>query len=677
MLSDLVEDVHRDATPGPAPEGLLPGQSGGRRRLRRYSIGDKRIAGVPRDGAGERTAEMTVEFDEIRDFLAGTAPFSSLPQEELAALPARLTQRYVPRGESLLRAGLANDDVFLVRHGLVDVFDASGTLLDRRDVGDHLGYSTLMSGEPSLYTMTAVEDSLVLVIHRDVFDDLNARHREVARYYGGENARIRAVASKLRSSTAGDALRARVADLMTPEPVTAPATATIREAAQTMAAANVSALLLVDGDGRLAGIVTDHDLRARVVAAGRDVSGPVADVMTPEPHHVDPSTLAMEAMLLMGERGHHHLPVVEAGELVGMVVLGDILRTMQTDPVYAAAGLARKTTVEGVAEIAANARRAAVGFIERGIGPDEISRMLTSNADAVARRLLVMAEQELGEPPVPYCFVVLGSQGRREMGLASDQDNAIILDGAYDEAAHGAWFAELADRVCRGLDACGQALCPGGMMASNPAWRMTLRQWEDTFHGWITAPDGDALLHAQTFFDIRGIHGDLHLVEALRASYVPIASNSTRLHAHLAKLATFREPPLGFFRGLVLEKGGSHANTVDVKKGGTAAIVQMGRLFAVAGGLPQVGTRERLTAGAGAGTVSARGAEDLRDAFEFLSSVVLRHQAAQLGAGEEPDNHVDPKALPKADREHLRDAFGVIRGIQQGLAARYPIHQMS
>ncbi|WP_448851071.1 DUF294 nucleotidyltransferase-like domain-containing protein [Corynebacterium sp. 335C] len=620
---------------------------------------------------------MTVEFDEIRDFLAETAPFSSLPEDELAALPARLTQRYVRRGDQLLSAGRANDDVFLVRHGLVDVFDASGTLLDRRDVGDHLGYSTLMSGEPSLYTMTAVEDSLVLVIHRDVFDDLNARHRDVARYYGGENARIRAVASEMRASTAGDALRTRVADLMTPDPVTAPATATIREAAQAMAAANVSALLLVDGSGGLAGILTDHDLRTRVIAAGRSTDDPVAEVMTPEPNHVDPSTLAMEAMLLMGERGHHHLPVLDGGRLAGMIVLGDILSTMQTDPVYAAAGLARKTTVEGVAEIAANARRAAAGFIDRGIGPDEISRMLTSNADAVARRLLMMAEEELGEPPVPYCFVVLGSQGRREMGLASDQDNALILHPGYDEAAHGAYFAELSDRVCRGLDACGQPLCPGDMMASNPQWRMTVGQWEETFHGWITAPDGDALLHAQTFFDIRGIHGDMRLVEQLRASYVPIAAGSTRLHGHLAKLATFREPPLGFFRGLVLEKGGSHANTVDVKKGGTAAIVQMARLFAVAGGLPQIGTRERLTAGAGAGTVSKRGAGDLRDAFEFLSAVVLRHQAEQLKKGEEPDNHVDPKALPKADREHLRDAFGVIRGLQQALASKYPIHQMS
>ena len=152
---------------------------------------------------------------------------------------------------------------------------------------------------------------------------------------------------------------------------------------------------------------------------------------------------------------------------------------------------------------------------------------------------------------------------------------------------------------------------------------------------------------------------------------------SKRLHAHLAKLAANREPPLGFFRGLVLEKGGSHENTLDIKKGGIATVVQMARLFAVASGLPQIGTRERLNAAAGAGAVSRQGAADLRDAFDFLASVQLAHQHDAVNAGEEPDNHVNPKGLSRLEREHLRDAFGVIRRLQQSLATKYPINQMS
>ncbi|MEJ6019401.1 DUF294 nucleotidyltransferase-like domain-containing protein [Corynebacterium sp. H113] len=619
---------------------------------------------------------MSVEIDEIRAFLRKIRPFSELSEEELATIPANLTMRYARRGDEIVRAGGANDHVFIVRSGLVDVFDPAGNLLDRRDVGDHLGYSSLLSGEPSLYTMTAVEDSLLLVMTHEVFNNLMATMPAVSRYYGGENARIRAVASKLRSSAASEALRTRVVDLMSPNPVTCSSAASIGEAAGIMTEMNVSSLLVVD-NGNLNGIITDRDLRRRVLAKGKGPEVIVGDVMTPNPMTVEPQMLAFEAMLLMAERGYHHLPVADESGVVGMVVIGDLLRTLHTDPVYATATLARKKDVKDIAEVATNARRVVGRFIERGVSAEEVSKLLTVTADAVARRLLVLAEERLGPPPVPYSFVVLGSQGRREMGLASDQDNALILHDSYDEAKHGAYFKELSDEVCQKLDLCGYPLCPGDMMASNPEWRMTVSDWSSTFHRWITAPDGDALLHAQTFFDIRGIHGDMALVDELRSHYVPVAEGSKRLHAHLAKLAAWREPPLGFFRGLVLEKGGEHGETLDIKKGGIATVVQMARLFAVAGGLPQLSTRERLAAGAGAGTVSRQGAADLADAFEFLSTVQFNHQEFLMREGKEPDNHVNPKNLSRLEREHLRDAFGVIRKLQQSLGAKYPIQSMS
>lgn len=625
---------------------------------------------------------MSVELDEVRAFLRETPPFSELADRDLATIASKLTMRYARRGQDIVRAGAANDHCFIVRSGLVDVFDPAGTLLDRRDIGHHFGYSTLMSDSPSLYTMTAVEDSLFLSMSADTFKELNDTYPEVRRFYGGENARIRAVASKLRSSAASEALRTRVGEVMASNPVTCKPTDTIQQAAQIMTDRGVSSVLVV-GEARGAhetqvlGILTDRDLRRRVIAKARDVNEPVTTIMTPDPETISPDMLIFEAMLLMAEKGYHHLPVADEGAVVGMIVVGDLLSTLHTDPVYATATLARKTDIDEIAEVAASARAMIVRYIERGVSSEEVSKLLTVIADAVARRFLTLAEEELGAPPVPYAFVVLGSQGRKEMGLASDQDNAIIIDDSFDEDAHGDYFRRLAESVCGNLAKAGYELCPGDMMASNPAWRMTLGKWSETFHHWVTAPTSDALLNAQTFFDIRGIHGELSLVDALRGSYVPIASNSGRLHAHLANLAANREPPLGFFRGLVLEKSGDHADTLDVKKGGTAAVVQMARLFAVAGALPQLSTRERLAAGAGAGTVSSQGAADLADAFEFLATVQFQHQMQQVNAGQQPDNHLNPKNLSRLEREHLRDAFNVIRKMQQSLGAKYPIRTLS
>lgn len=620
---------------------------------------------------------MTVELAEIANFLSHIRPFSALSDDERATIPPLLTMRYARRGTEVIHAGAENRNCFIIRSGLVDVFDPAGNLLDRRDVGDHFGYSTLLSGDPSLYTMTAVEDCVFLVISQEVFDQLNEQFAEVRRYYGGENARIRAVASQLRNAAASESLRTRVSELMEPNLITCGTDATVQQAAAIMSEKNVSSLLVMDDADNLVGIITDRDLRRRVLAEARPATTSVSEIMTRNPETVSPSLLVFEAMLLMAERGYHHLPVHDGDRVVGMIVIGDLLRSLHTDPVYATATLARKSDINEIADIAANARRIVGRFVERGDSAEEVSKLLTAVADAVTRRIVALAEKKLGPPPVPYAFAVLGSHGRGEMGLASDQDNALVLSDDYDASAHAGYFASLSDEICANLDRVGYPLCPGDMMASNPKWRMPLSQWLRTFHGWITAPEAEALLHAQTFFDMRAVAGDTQLVEDLRASFLPLAQNSPRLHAHLAKLAAWREPPLGFFRGFVLEKGGEHAETLDIKKGGVAAVVQMARLFTVAAGLPQLSTRERLAASSGAGSVSRLGAQDLADAFEFLCTVQLSHQQAQVDMKEEPDNHVYPKQLSSLEREHLRDAFGVIRKMQQGLGAKYPIRAMS
>ena len=629
---------------------------------------------------------MTVELDEVVGFLRETRPFSELDDAARHEIAPQLTMRYARRGTDIVHTGEANNHCFIVRSGLVDVFDATGNLLDRRDIGDHFGYSTLLSGEPSLYTMSAVEDCLFLVIDADVFHRLSERYPVIRRFYGGENARIRAVASKLRNTAASESLRTRVGELMVKEPVTCPSSMSIQAAAQLMTEKKVSSLLVMDAQ-TLVGIITDRDMRRRVLAQGLSADTLVSEVMTPNPLSISPDMLVFEAMLFMAERGIHHLPVVDSASdsgqqnetIVGMIVIGDLLRSLHTDPVYATATLARKRDIAEIAEVADNARSMVGRFIDRGASAEEVSKLLTAVADAVVRRIVALAEGKLGPPPVPYAFVVLGSHGRGEMGLASDQDNALIISNDYDpdNPMHADYFAALADDICTNLDKAGYPLCPGDMMASNPDWRMSVSGWAASFHHWITAPDGDALLNTQTFFDIRAVSGDHQLVEELRASYVPIAQNSSRLHAHLAKLAAWREPPLGFFRGLVLEKGGEHGSTLDIKKGGTAAVVQMARLFSVAAGLPQLSTRERLAAAAGAGTVSKQGAADLLDAFDFLCSVQITHQQAQVTAGGEADNHVNPKKLSRLEQQHLRDAFGVIRKLQQSLGAKYPIRAMS
>ncbi|MEJ6014191.1 DUF294 nucleotidyltransferase-like domain-containing protein [Corynebacterium sp. H127] len=615
---------------------------------------------------------MTVELEEIRDFLSGFTPYSELPAPEMAALPGQMEAIYVRRGEKIFEAGDKNDYLYVIRSGAVDVLDSEGVLLDRREAGRSFGYSTLKGDSSSLYTMLAEEDSLLLRLPREQFTILAEQNPLLDSYFSTQSARIRQAASQLRDNTSAEVLRTKLADFMIPEPAQISPEATIQQAAQAMQDADVSSLLIAP-ESTLEGILTDRDLR-KVVARGDDITQPVSVVMTPSPIFAAPDALAFEAMLMMAERGIHHLPVVSNGEIAGIIASADIMRLLRHDPIYLTADLSRRNSPEELGTVYANSAEVAVRFIERGASAEEVTALLTVAADSLARRLLVLGEEKLGPPPVPYCFVVVGSQGRRGMGLASDQDNCLVLSDDY-RPEHAEYFAQLTTFVCEGLDKAGQVRCPGDMMAMNPNWRMTVSEWISTFRTWISAPEPDALLHAQTFFDYRGIYGALDLAEQVHAAAVEMAQGAGRMRAHLAALAARREPPLGFFRGFVLDRSGEYANTLDVKKGGIAAVVQMARLYALASGVAEVGTVARLQASAGK-AVSAQGASDLVDAYEFLFTMSLRWQADQVRAGERPSYHVDPKALSKMDREHLRDAFQIIKNMQTALATKFPVRSI-
>lgn len=618
---------------------------------------------------------MSVELEEIRDFLAGVEPFAQLPETELDELPSKMSMEYVRRGDVIIQFGQHSDLMWVIRSGAVDVLDEQGVLLDRRDAGRSFGYSMMM-GEPiSRYTMVAVEDCLLLRLSREEFTPIAERNPQLARYYSSWSKRIRAAANQLRRESNSEVLRTKLGDFKISNPIAVDPRASIRAAAQMMEQHRVSSLLIQQGE-QLLGIVTDRDMRGRVVAAGLDIELPITEIMTANPRTMTSQDLAFEAMLLMAELRIHHLPIVDDGDVSGIVTSADIMRLLRHDPIYLTADLSRKNTVEELSHTFKSSAEVATRFIDRGASAQEISSLLTVAADSLARRLLTLGEEKFGAPPVPYAFVVVGSQGRKELGLASDQDNALVLDESFEEKEHGEYFAALTDFVCSGLDRAGQILCPGDMMASNSEWRMTTSQWMDTFHRWITAPEPDALLYAQTFFDFRAIHGELAKAHEVHQAAVNMARGARRLHAHLASLAARRDPPVGFFRGLVVERSGEYGATLDVKKGGTAGIVQMARLYSLATGSDAIGTRDRLKASAGHGQVSVKGAQDLLDAFDFLSAMSFQHQSRLIKEGGTPNYHIDPKTLSKMDREHLRDAFTIIKSMQTALATKYPVRNI-
>jgi CBS domain-containing protein len=393
--------------------------------------------------------------------------------------------------------------------------------------------------------------------------------------------------------------------------------------------------------------------------------------MTPEPFTISQDDYAFYALMLMSRHNIRHLPVKSKDQIVGVISATDLIQRQSASPVYLVADVYRQSSVAQLADVSNLIPQVLVNLVDADATAHSIAYMISSIGDAITVRLLQLAQEQLGPAPVSWCWLSFGSLARMDQTARSDQDNGLLLSDDYDAKLHGEYFEKLARFVNDGLNACGYEYCPGDIMASNSKWRQPLSGWKKYFSNWINRPEPKALMHASIFFDMRRIHGDRDLLLNLH-SYVLQQSKANRIFlAHLTGNAMHLEPPLGFFRRFVLVHDGEHNNTLDLKHNGVVPIIDLARIYALAGSIDAINTRSRLEAAAGCGEVSSQGAQDLRDALELISMTRLRHQARLISAGKRANNFIPPDELSNFERNHLKEAFEIVRTMQAALGQRY------
>ena len=439
--------------------------------------------------------------------------------------------------------------------------------------------------------------------------------------------------------------------------------ATVAQAARTMHEALIGSVLVADDPP---GIVTDRDLRGRVLAAGLGPETPVRQVMTRPLKTLDSDAPVFMALQLMLEEHIHHLALVEEGKIVGVISSTDLLRHEATGAFYL-----RRTldSVENPAELAHYSREVA-GMVQTlfrgGLGAVQIGQIVSSLNDALVKRLVSLAERELGPAPTDFAWIVFGSEGRLEQTLLTDQDNALVYEVASSEAH--TYFKALAKQVVDGLTQVGFPLCPGGYMATN--WCKPRNEWQSLFASWVRTPKPLALLEAAIFFDFRPVAGSLSL--APLEDILAAAETEKLFIAHAAQEALTWGPPLGFFNRIRSDHG-----MVDLKKGGIGPIVNLARVGALAAGSRERSTLERLVTAGNSGLLFKR--EDaalLAETFEFLLHVRLRQQLAALQTNQPIDHKVRLDALSALERRHLKEAFVTIRQVQDDVRASLHLERM-
>lgn len=614
---------------------------------------------------------MDAELTEIRDFLAAHHPFDLLPDIKLQDVVQTVEIRYARKGSRLIEPGDKVEFLHIIRSGAIETHDGDGQLLARLGEGDFCGVRSLLRGGTAINRSVAIEDCLLYLLPAAAFERLRQTHRQIDYYFapmGGGRLKKSLDLSDGRREI--NLLGVRVGDMLARPPVTIGPTASIREAAIRMRDERVSCLLVTE-EGRLDGIFTDRDLRIRVVAEGLDADTPVGRVMTPNPICIGTDDYGFDALLAMARNNVHHLPVVRDGAIAGCITTTNLVETQTTSTIFLAGDIHKEASPEGLARVLAHLPELVLHLAESGATAHHIGHVVSTLTDAATVRLIQLAERQLGPPPVPYAWLAAGSQGRHEQTARSDQDNVLVLGDAYDAATHGAYFHDLSHFVCDGLAACGYVYCPGGMMAMTDEWRQPLARWRRYFLGWIEQPEPKALLFASVFFDLRRVYGEATLFDALQPTILEHTRRNRIFQAYMASNAMQHHPPLGFFRNLVLIRGGQHDRTLDLKHTGIGPIVDIARIYALAAGVPAVNTRERLEAAQTAGALSAESAADLRDAFEFISLMRIRHQARMIRQGQEANNFLEPGDLSSFERTHLKDAFAVVKSTQAILADTY------
>ncbi|MBI5380735.1 MAG: cache domain-containing protein [Opitutae bacterium] len=442
----------------------------------------------------------------------------------------------------------------------------------------------------------------------------------------------------------------------------------IHQAAAAMARAKTSAILVQGPSGEPIGIVTDHDLRNRVLAAAKNPAQPVSAIMTAPLVRIADRALLFEAARVMQEQHVQHLVVTDEQGATRGVLTGTEILHAQRHAIGALLGeIQEAKTPEELKDCRSKLPVFIKALLESGARVESITRIMTTVSDAILGRLIALAEAELGPPPARYAFVALGSEAREEQTLATDQDNAIIFADVPPERSEAvqAYFLQLGEKVCGWLDLIGYRRCRGEVMACNRKWCQPLARWREYFAECVTAARPQDLLDVNVFFDFRCAHGESDHVARLREHLHGLLEGEGKntFFFHLAQSTLQFRPPRGFFGNIQLEAAGEHAAAFNIKAA-IIPLVNFARIYALQNRLPETNTLERLHRLRDRELLLPSSHDELVQAYTALMQMRLTHQAAQWHRGVPPDNHLDLEELTQLERSVLKKVFADITVFQ-------------
>ncbi len=608
----------------------------------------------------------------IADFLAEHPPFSFLNLSDLLGLAKYIDIRYLPKGEILFSEGEApKQEFFVVREGTVQIHQhQTQTLVDVCDKGDVFGVRALLAQDQYLATAQAAEDTLLYCIPVTAGREILMQVPKVALYFASGFASGKTLANQrffnLNVGTANFYGATHKLSGIKTLVACAPETP-IKDAANLMVANRVSALLILNHQQLPLGIVTDKDLRTLVATGKVGTDAAVHQIMSSPVKCLKDGLTHADYLIAMLQHNIHHLCITKDGTpqtaAIGMLTEHDLLLEQGQHPAVLLRELVAASEPEAIAQL----RKKASAMLEKGIQAqtpiDFLMRMATAYNDLLVQKAISLASMDLGPAPCDYCWLALGSLGRGEQILQTDQDHALI----FERHEHQPYFLKLADAVVALLHSWGFEKDPAGIMANNPKWCLPIADWQQNFSAWLKTPEPQAVLHTTIFFDFRAVAGNPALANNLREYLQELTSNAALFLSYLAKDALQTPAPLSFFKNFVLEREGSHKDAFDLKLRVGLPLADCARVLSLQ--LPNVptGTAARYQALAVAEPQNAA----LFEAAAAATFYVIQLRARFGFDNQDQGRFIQPQVLTKMERQSLRNIFDTIADLQELVGVRY------
>ncbi|MHB1619449.1 MAG: DUF294 nucleotidyltransferase-like domain-containing protein [Sulfuricella sp.] len=621
---------------------------------------------------------INATMDHLRRF----APFDRMESEHLVWLAQRLSLGYYAKGEVIASPEQGVASRFLViKQGVVqgeqDVVRAQedaawlelhegecfplGALLSKRGVT-----STYRAKQDVFCYELAAADFHELIRLSPPFQDFCTRR--IASLL--EQSKQIIQAQYAHSSSEQQSLSSPLSAIIRRDPVTCAPDTPVRAVLETMHALGIGSMVAVDGAQKPIGIFTLHDVLNRVALAQLDLDLSIASVMSSSLTTLPPQAFAYEAALEMAKQGFRHVLVTQDGKLVGVISEKDLFTLQRVGLRQISAAIRGANDITALQHAAGDIRQLAHNMMAQGVAAEQLTQFISTLNDLLTVRIIELECTAAGISDsalrhTGFCWIALGSEGRYEQTLNTDQDNGIIFQESEGTTAEQVrtQLLPVARRINEALDACGFPLCKGNIMASNPQWCLSLGEWKDRFAGWIHRGDAPVLLNATIFFDFRALFGKHELAEELRIWLHSTIKENRLFLKHMAVNALANRPPLGLVRDFVV--GEEH--TLDLKLNGITPFVDAARIFSLYAGTGETSTIRRLRASGAQWQIDPATLEAWIDAFLFIQLLRLRIQHEQDQRGAALSNKIDPDSLNDLDRRILKEAFRQARKLQATL----------